>query len=495
MHISETLVGIDAMAAYIPPVELAIADLAIARNIEPEKLQKGLGLYSMALPDTNEDAASMGANAIVELMERHGLDPNKIGRIYVGTESGLDGAKPLATYLLDMVRAYYKPQFGGEVMRNCDVVDLTFACIGGVDALQNCLDWVAVDTQRQAIVVCTDYAKYDLKSTGEYTQGAGAVAMLVKQEPRLLAIGRHWGVATKSVHDFFKPRLEVDTKVLIEQVLQAAGLAQIDVPEVLAVLQRMDTCIDYNEPMLQVHKDTPVFEGQYSNQCYQDRIREAFAHFCAQNELEASAFLQRFARLIYHLPYAGHGRRISAELYQLALANMGEWEAFAEANGLSATLPTDAGQYAKLLNSITKTSQYGDFVAEKLDKAQAASSQIGNMYTSSIFMALMSTLESDLENPAALAGQKIGFFAYGSGSKAKVFEAQVQPNWEAVAQKFELKAQLNRRTKIDFETYTNLHRCLIKDSLAPQAAGFRLESIGQEAQKEGARYYKWHGAR
>ena len=36
------------------------------------------------------------------------------------------------------------------------------------------------------------------------------------------------------------------------------------------------------------------------------------------------------------------------------------------------------------------------------------------------FMALMSTLESDLQEGTDLTGKRIGFFAYGSGSKSKV---------------------------------------------------------------------------
>mgnify|MGYP003327979104 CR=1 FL=1 len=55
-------IGIDAIDYYVPSLGLKIHDLAIARNIEPAKLEKGLGLKAMALMDVNEDAASMAAN-------------------------------------------------------------------------------------------------------------------------------------------------------------------------------------------------------------------------------------------------------------------------------------------------------------------------------------------------------------------------------------------------------------------------------------------------
>jgi hydroxymethylglutaryl-CoA synthase len=51
-----------------------------------------------------------------------------------------------------------------------NAVDFTFACIGGVDAMQNCIDYVTLNQTKKAIVVTTDLAKYDLNSTGEYTR-------------------------------------------------------------------------------------------------------------------------------------------------------------------------------------------------------------------------------------------------------------------------------------------------------------------------------------
>ena len=67
------------------------------------------------------------------------------------------------------------------------MVDLTFACIGAVDALQTCVDYIRLHPTKKAIVIATDNAKYDLNSTGEYTQGAGAIAMLISANPKILA--------------------------------------------------------------------------------------------------------------------------------------------------------------------------------------------------------------------------------------------------------------------------------------------------------------------
>ena len=88
-------IGIDDMAFYAPKLYLDIRTLAEKREISYEKLSHGLGLYKMAVCDAHEDAATMAAEAIAELIERNALDPRQIGRIYLGTESALDMANEL----------------------------------------------------------------------------------------------------------------------------------------------------------------------------------------------------------------------------------------------------------------------------------------------------------------------------------------------------------------------------------------------------------------
>ena len=45
---------------------------------------------------------------------RNGIKPTQIGRMYLGTESALDGAKPTATYILDMLTQRYSGRFGED---------------------------------------------------------------------------------------------------------------------------------------------------------------------------------------------------------------------------------------------------------------------------------------------------------------------------------------------------------------------------------------------
>ena len=236
-------IGIDAIDYYVPPIALKIKDLAEARNIPPAKLEKGLGLKTMALVDTDEDVASMAANALLNLILNNKIDPTSIGRIYLGTESALDASKPTATYAVGTVENVLKSKYGIRCFKNCDVVDLTFACIGAIDAMENCMDWVRAFPDRKAIVIASDVAKYELESSGEYTQGAGAVAILIANNPAILELNQTIGVGMEHVGDFFKPRKTITNKDLKNTSVQEITKS--------------------SKEKIELYVEEPVFDGYY----------------------------------------------------------------------------------------------------------------------------------------------------------------------------------------------------------------------------------------
>lgn len=497
-------VGIDDMALYVPALYLPIKLLAEARSIEYAKLNKGLGLQEMSVTDVHEDSATMAANAVLELIERNQIHPASIGRIYLGTESALDGAKPTATYTLDMLQQYLEPVYGADCLLHCDVIDMTFACIGAVDAMLNSLDWIRCGDDRQAIVVATDDARYDLASTGEYTQGAGALAMLLKQQPRLLSVGQAIGTATKPVHDFFKPRRTVSKRALLQEALELAGQSGADVD---ALLARLDDNLgqhglwDSNEDVFQLHKDTPIFDGPYSNDCYQERISQALADFRQKAGLsEQDAVTDNWRRLIFHLPYAYQARRMFSEVFLAEAKKRGDMVTLQTELAIAEPQPgefDDDAAYrkaqSKYLRAITKTNRYRRFVAEKIERSERLSARMGNLYSGSVFLALMSSLEADLADGTALAGAALGFFAYGSGSKSKVFEAEVQKDWKEVVEQFHTNKKLDQRMALDYPTYEAIHRGRLSDSVAPVQGSFYLANIETEpGVRQGARTYsRW----
>jgi len=438
--------GIEAASIYVPQIYLSIKDLAEKRNIEPEKLELGLGLKKMAVLDVHEDTATIAANALLQLFKDYNLNPSEIGRIYLGTESALDGAKPTATYAVQLVENVITEQFGERAFKHTDVVDMTFACVGGVDALHNCLDFVRANPTQKAIVIAADYAKYGLESTGEYTQGAGAVAMLVSSNPSLIELDNVWGIGMESVFDFFKPHQTTNNK------------------EILSALETTKSEIE-------LFSDEPVFEGQYSNECYKDRVREAYFDL-KEKKNEQGKLYDNWKYIAFHLPYAFQGKRMFSDVFSLE-------------NGEENTNEN--------LKAISKSDAYKTLVKEKIEPTQRASSEIGNMYTASIFTAFLSALQVSNDNNEELEGETIGFIAYGSGSKSKVFEGKIGSGWKSVIEKINLFENLNNRKPITFEQYQDLHNKNLNESI-DKSKGFALERIESENPNlKGARYYTYQG--
>ncbi|MFV0216010.1 hydroxymethylglutaryl-CoA synthase [Empedobacter falsenii] len=438
--------GIEAASIYVPHIYLPIKDLAIQRNIDPDKLEIGLGLKKMAVLDAHEDTATIASNALLKLIIDFNINPNEIGRIYLGTESALDGAKPTATYAVQLVESVLENQFGERPFKHTDVVDMTFACVGGVDALHNSIDYVRVNPAKKAIVIAADYAKYGLESTGEYTQGAGAVAMLISNQPDLIAFDNNWGIGMESVFDFFKPHQATSNR---------------------NVLNALET----TKSEIEIFSDEPVFDGQYSNECYKNRVREAYFNFKDQTNVERKLY-ENWRYIAFHLPYAFQGKRMFSDVFALE-------------NGQDNSNDN--------LKIISKSDEYKALIKEKVEPTQRASSEIGNMYTASIFTAFLSALQVSTDNNEDLTGKTVGFISYGSGSKSKVFQGKIGEGWKDVMNKVDLFNYLNQREAISFEQYEDLHNKNQKTSINA-SKGFALDRIETEIPDlKGARYYTFKG--
>src|SRR5437763_12438151 len=147
----------------------------------------------MSVARAHEDAVALAANAARRLFATAGIEPGRIGLCIVGTETAVDHSKPVAAYLHRLL----------GLPQRCRVFEAKHACFGGTAGLLNAVDWIASGSARgrQALVVCTDVARYALHSPGEPTQGAGAVAMIMSENPRLVALepGIN-GCSAKDVH-------------------------------------------------------------------------------------------------------------------------------------------------------------------------------------------------------------------------------------------------------------------------------------------------------
>lgn len=186
-------VGIDALAVYTSRYALALAELARARGIDAEKFHTGLGQYIMSVPPPGEDIVTMGANAASKALQ--GMDVNDIALFLFATESGIDQSKAAGLFVHGLL----------ELPSHCRVVELKQACYSGTAAIQMGLSFLRDHPDKKVLVVASDIARYGLGTTGESSQGSGAVAMVLAAEPRVLAIEPEYGVATENVMDFWRP--------------------------------------------------------------------------------------------------------------------------------------------------------------------------------------------------------------------------------------------------------------------------------------------------
>jgi hydroxymethylglutaryl-CoA synthase len=433
-------VGIDAISLFTPTHQFPVRSLASLRDLDPDKLEKGLGLRSMSMLQPESDARDMAAQALLQLFQENSIDTQSLGRVYLGSESHHDGAKPTASYALSQVEtALGKP----GCFNACDVVDLTFACIAGVDALLSCVEYVRLNPGKTAIAVATDIALYEEGSAGEYTQGAAAVAIWVTENPRLLSIENQVGVGYASVEDFHKPLQVFDKQEIAQDLLNSLGL------DMTADWSKAQSAF-WNNPKSTVatHRIEPTFDGPFSNECYTQRLGEALARF--EDEAQCQ-WVQHFDKLAFHLPYAFQGRRMGSQLWVNSLLH----------SGSLAPLEAEIGPYsedADWTKKASKSELYKAFVASRMKGAERASGEMGNGYTTSIFIALLGIMAQAIEEGESLDNKTQGFFAYGSGSKGKVFQGTYQSRWAECPSAQSLWKKLSSRTELDAGTYLDWHR-------------------------------------
>jgi len=162
-----TATGLSAISFYTPHRYIGLDTLAEHHGIDPEKFSKGIGQEKIALPGHDEDIVTMAAEAAKPIIDRYGSAG--IDTVLFATETGVDQSKAAGIYMHRLL----------GLPANCRNVEFKQACYSATAALQMACSYVARKPDRKVLVIASDVARYDLDSSGEATQGAGAVAMLV----------------------------------------------------------------------------------------------------------------------------------------------------------------------------------------------------------------------------------------------------------------------------------------------------------------------------
>ena len=457
--------GIDDIAIYIPRLYLDAGDFAKARGLDPEKLERGLGIGQMAIVDTNQDPACLAANACLRVMQKNKLTPDKIGRLYVATESSFDESKAMNSYVIGMLEQVY----GKDTFGHCGGIECKFACVSGSYALYDNTNWIRAGEaeDKYALVVVSDIAKYDLGSSGEVTQGAGAIAMLLNDNPRLLSFDpKVTATSIKNEYDFYRP----------------------------------------------FGKETPIVHGQYSNLLYLIQVKNALIDYKRKVEKtgliklkDGETILDHVDYLNMHLPYSNMGKKALAYLVRHEWRDLPRWKKIIEEIGMEEPIPKDPRgtiesvledsefmasdhQFTKLF---TSTEMYTELYESKLASSLIASKMIGNLYTASLYLGFRSSLEFEYQKGVDLEGKRVGFCSYGSGASAMIFSGVIQPEYDQVVKDMNLEAELGPRTKLSLDEYEELHenKRTYEENIRSANKEFVIVDVKTSAESKGERHY------
>lgn len=206
-------IGIESLGFFTSRYALSLRDLAQERGVDPDKYLIGLGQEQMSVPPPGEDVVTLGANAAQRAL--HDTDRNSIDTLFFATESGVDQSKAAGMYLHRLL----------DLPATCRVVELKQACYSATAAVQFALALVAQNPRKKMLVVASDIARYGLDTPGEPTQGAGAVALLISADPRLMVLDPVSGVYASEIMDFWRPNYRdealVDGRYSTRMYLQA----------------------------------------------------------------------------------------------------------------------------------------------------------------------------------------------------------------------------------------------------------------------------------
>lgn len=419
-------VGIDRITFATPNCYLSMRDLAIARGIDPNKFTIGIGQSQQAVPPNHQDIVTLGAQAALQLMPY--IDSNRLKMVIVGTESGVDASKSSALYIHKLLNL--------SAWVRC--VEVKEACYGGTAALMMARDYVLVHPGAQVLVIAADIARYGVDTPGEVTQGAGAVAMLVSENPRVLQINDDSVVKSAEIQDFWRP----------------------------------------------VYQSTALARGKFSTEQYIRMFCDVWQRYSAENACN----FNDFEAICFHLPYTKMG---------LKALRSGLEENSGAPHACDGVLHANDG--------VSITSDTRERLLARYQDSTQYSRRIGNIYTGSLYLGLISLLDYDYfrnscdssesacdlssathsnESPTRpsplLPGQKIGLFSYGSGAVAEFFSATLVPGWRSALFSNQHIKTLNNRTQLSVSQYEEMF-----NSAAPYSP---QDFVSSQKNRSGARF-------
>lgn len=368
-------IGIDKIGFYAPHLYVDMNDLAEARGVEPAKFTVGIGQDEMAIAPLTQDPVTLAANAAKQVISEE--DKKDIDLVLFCTESGIDHSKSAAVYVHELLGLNPETR----------AVELKQACYSATAGLQMAKGHIALHPEKKVLVLASDIARYGLNTSGEVTQGAGAIAMVVANEPRILSFENESTYMTKDIMDFWRP----------------------------------------------VYSDTAYVDGKFSNEQYIHFFQEVWHAY----KEKSGKSIEDFAAICYHLPYTKMGLKALRTILEEGSTEVGE----------------------------TLQSNFQDSITY--------SRRVGNIYTASLYLGLLSLLENGQLND----GDRIGLYSYGSGAVGEFFTGVLEKNYKNHLNTDMHKAMFDDRRKVSVAEYEEV----FSSSLPVDGSKLELETNNDPA--------------
>ncbi|MBT6211860.1 MAG: hydroxymethylglutaryl-CoA synthase [Woeseia sp.] len=483
-------IGISGLAAYTPPFRVWLEDWCGWTGNQWPKIREVVG-RSFRIRGSNQSVYTMAATAVMRLIDQYEVDPARVKFLGLGTESSTDNSAG-AIIVKGMIDQALVAQGKPPISRNCEVPEFKHACLGGVYGMKNAIRHLALDgAGGQAIVVCADIAEYARGSSGEPTQGAGAIAMLLEEDPQLVEVDllQSGSASDYRIMDFRKP------------MLRFCGQDRSESHQV---------------------QDFPVFNGKYSTTCYIDETLHALNDMYEKRGLIAADYLRSLKTVFMHRPYRRMPETGYAVAYLFALGNGSAedraelasfcYEAGVEPDGLLAEMSSkpeivaladperlnfEAYPLTMAVFRIFRASRrYRREILDKLALGSDTMLDLGNLYTAAMPAWIAAGFEQAADENLDIAGEELLTLGYGSGDAAEVIPFIVAEGWRAATNKIQFGQSMEFAVDLNEDQYAALHsgrRPKNLDFLPSKE--FVIDKIGRiderQFQDVGIEYYKY----
>lgn len=155
-----------------------------------------------------------------------------------------------------------------------------------------------------------------------------------------------------------------------------------------------------------------IVDGHYSTNIYIDFFNKTFTDYCQKYHRSISDF----AAIAYHLPFTKMG--------------------------------------LKALQTVINNDAHSQTLLKEFDYSKQYNSLVGNLYTGSLYLSLLSLLAN---SPELRPGDRIGLFSYGSGAQGEFYSGTVSEEMHASELATEFDDVVSDRVKLSVPEYEEMY--------------------------------------